>query len=58
LWRVIERLTRAVPRAIRNAAYDWLARHRHGLAGGEPGATCLVLTREQRARFVDSDDAI
>jgi predicted DCC family thiol-disulfide oxidoreductase YuxK len=41
-----------VPRALRDAAYDLLARHRHRL----PGATdaCFVPSPEDRARFLDA----
>jgi len=43
-------LLRAVPRAVRDAAYDLVARHRRLL--GAPDR-CLVLSAEERARFLD-----
>ena len=39
-----------IPRTIRDAAYDFIARHRHQLAGGE---TCLVPAPDVRARFLE-----
>jgi predicted DCC family thiol-disulfide oxidoreductase YuxK len=41
---------RLVPRPLRDAAYDLVARHRHRLSG----ATCFVPTPEVRARFLDA----
>jgi len=38
-----------VPRRLRDAGYDLIARHRHQLAGG---ATCLVPGPDVRARFL------
>lgn len=40
-----------VPRRLRDAAYDSVARHRHRLPGA--GATCVVPTPEVGARFLD-----
>jgi predicted DCC family thiol-disulfide oxidoreductase YuxK len=49
-WRVA--LTgRVVPRPIRDAAYDLIARHRHSLPG--TGPACLVPSPEVRERFLD-----
>lgn len=42
-----------VPRPLRDAAYDLVARHRHRL-GGAAGA-CYVPTPGERARFLDSE---
>ena len=50
-WRLLAALGRAVPRPVRDAVYDWVARHRLRLAGGADG--CLLPTPEQRARFLD-----
>jgi predicted DCC family thiol-disulfide oxidoreductase YuxK len=47
-WRVLGVLGRIVPRAVRDAAYDLVARHRRRLASND---VCMVLTPEQRARF-------
>lgn len=52
VWRVIGRLGRLVPRPIRDAAYDVVARHRHRIVGRP---VCVVPTPEQRARFVDPE---
>jgi predicted DCC family thiol-disulfide oxidoreductase YuxK len=49
IWSVLAALGTFVPRALRDAAYDWIARHRHQLAAD----TCLVPTPEQRIRFLD-----
>ena len=38
-----------VPRFLRNAAYDWIARRRHRLANG----FCALPTPEQRKRFLE-----
>ncbi len=38
-----------VPRPLRDAAYDLVARHRHRL----PGAACVVPTAAQRTRFLE-----
>jgi predicted DCC family thiol-disulfide oxidoreductase YuxK len=40
-----------VPRPLRDAAYAWIARHRRQLGGG---AVCLVVSAEQRRRFLDA----
>ena len=40
-----------VPRRLRDAAYDLVARHRHRLRAGGPA--CLVPRPEDRARFLD-----
>lgn len=49
-WRLLLPL-RVVPRPLRDAAYDLLARHRHRLAGA---AACVVPTAEESARFLDA----
>ena len=50
-WRAAAAVGRAVPRALRDAVYDWIARHRMRLAGGGDG--CLLPSPAQRARFLD-----
>jgi predicted DCC family thiol-disulfide oxidoreductase YuxK len=47
-WRLIAWLGALVPRAWRDAVYDLIARHRHGLADSEH---CLLPTAQQRRRF-------
>jgi len=42
-----------VPRPLRDAAYDLLARHRHRLPG--TADACVVPTPEVRARFLDAE---
>lgn len=51
VWRALGVLTAIVPRAIRDSAYDFIARRRHKLIRGP--ASCVVPTAEQRPRFVD-----
>lgn len=48
-WQALASLGTLVPAFVRDAAYDWIARHRRQLA---PQA-CLVPTAEQRRRFID-----
>jgi len=40
-----------VPRPIRDAVYDWVARHRYGWFGKHD--TCRLPTPEERAVFLD-----
>jgi len=47
-WRVLALLGALVPRPVRDAAYDLVARHRHGLADS---TDCLIPTAQQRRRF-------
>jgi predicted DCC family thiol-disulfide oxidoreductase YuxK len=49
-WRVLSQIGRLVPRPLRDAVYDFVARHRHTIAGRN---VCVVPTSEQRARFID-----
>jgi predicted DCC family thiol-disulfide oxidoreductase YuxK len=49
VWSLLASLGALVPRPVRDAVYDWIARHRHELAAD----ACLVPTPEQRARFID-----
>ena len=48
-WRLAG-VTALIPRVLRDALYDLVARHRHQLTRGGP--QCLVPTAEQRARFL------
>lgn len=48
LWRVVAAAGHVVPAALRDAVYDWVARHRLSLAA----PACLLPTAEQRARFL------
>lgn len=48
-WSILAALGTIVPRRLRDAVYDWIARHRHQLAAD----ACLVPTPEQRSRFLD-----
>jgi predicted DCC family thiol-disulfide oxidoreductase YuxK len=45
----LARMARVLPRPIRDHAYDWVARHRHRLAG----PACLVPAPGDRSRFLD-----
>jgi predicted DCC family thiol-disulfide oxidoreductase YuxK len=51
IWAPLGALGTVVPRFIRDAVYDLIARHRHQLVRG--GAACLVPSPEQRDRFLD-----
>lgn len=48
-WWSVLRVARLVPRAIRDGAYDLVARHRHRLSV----ASCLLPPADQRDRFLD-----
>jgi predicted DCC family thiol-disulfide oxidoreductase YuxK len=52
-WRMVAALAAVVPRSVADAAYDFIARHRHKLTRGNPA--CLLPTPEQRSRFIDWD---
>jgi predicted DCC family thiol-disulfide oxidoreductase YuxK len=47
-WWTVARIIRLVPRPLRDAAYDLIARHRHQLSR----ADCLVPTAAERRRFL------
>ena len=49
VWAVLGSLGALVTSPIRDAAYDWIARHRHQLAAD----ACLIPTPGQKARFID-----
>jgi predicted DCC family thiol-disulfide oxidoreductase YuxK len=49
LWSVLASLGSIVPRTLLDAAYAWIARHRHQLVA----EACLVPTPDQRRRFID-----
>jgi predicted DCC family thiol-disulfide oxidoreductase YuxK len=49
-WAVLARLARLVPRALRDAAYRWLARNRIRLFGSVE--LCALPTAAERARFL------
>ena len=49
-WSVLGRLGAFVPRFVRDAAYDFIARHRHKIIRADP--SCLLPSPEQRARFI------
>jgi len=51
VWRPLGALAASVPRAIRDAIYALVARHRHRLIRGGPA--CVVPTPEERNRFLD-----
>ena len=50
-WR-LALIGQLLPRRVRDLAYDWVARHRHSLAGAP---ACVVPDPAQRARFLDQD---
>jgi predicted DCC family thiol-disulfide oxidoreductase YuxK len=49
-WRLLA-LGHLLPRRLRDAVYDLVARHRHRLVGG--GSQCFLPPAEVRARFLD-----
>jgi predicted DCC family thiol-disulfide oxidoreductase YuxK len=51
VWTALAWLGGLVPSVVRDALYDFIARNRQKLVRG--GASCLLPTIEQRARFVD-----
>jgi predicted DCC family thiol-disulfide oxidoreductase YuxK len=48
-WWTVARILRLVPRPLRDAAYDLIARNRHRLSR----ADCLVPNAAERRRFID-----
>ena len=50
-WRLAARLLEAVPRACRDPAYRWIARHRYRLFGQR--ASCRLPEPTQAWRFLD-----
>jgi predicted DCC family thiol-disulfide oxidoreductase YuxK len=51
VWRPLGALAAIVPRTIRDAVYDLIARHRHRLV--RAGPACVIPTPEERNRFLD-----
>ena len=51
VWRPLGLLAAVVPRVVRDAVYDLIARHRHRLIRGAPA--CVIPTLEERGRFLD-----
>ncbi len=49
-WKWLN-LLRIIPRPLRNAVYDWTARHRYALLGRR--AACMVPSENLRSRFHD-----
>ena len=49
LWAILGSLGMIVPRQVGDAAYAWIAKHRHTLAAD----ACVVPTPAQRRRFID-----
>ncbi len=49
-WRVFYAF-RIIPRAIRNAVYDWVARNRYQWFGKRE--SCMIPTPDLKARFLD-----
>ena len=51
VWGAFARVGAVVPRFVRDALYDLVARHRQRLAGA--GTSCLMPTADERTRFLD-----
>jgi predicted DCC family thiol-disulfide oxidoreductase YuxK len=51
-WFHLVRVAALLPRRLRDAAYDFVARHRHQLSGDGP--SCLIPGPDVRSRFLDS----
>jgi predicted DCC family thiol-disulfide oxidoreductase YuxK len=51
IWRVLGALGRVVPRVVRDATYDVVARHRQQISGRADA--CLLPSPDQRVRFID-----
>jgi predicted DCC family thiol-disulfide oxidoreductase YuxK len=49
-WAALGAIGALVPRVLRDAIYDFVARHRHQLVRGD--TSCLLPTPEQQARFI------
>jgi predicted DCC family thiol-disulfide oxidoreductase YuxK len=54
IWKFLAALGHILPRPVRDATYDLVARNRHSLGVAD---SCLLPTPEQRTRFVDPDFA-
>ena len=52
VWRAAL-LGRLLPEAVRDALYDFIARHRHRMAMARPPERCLVVPPEQVDRFLE-----
>ncbi|MEP6691698.1 MAG: DCC1-like thiol-disulfide oxidoreductase family protein [Gemmatimonadaceae bacterium] len=52
IWRALGAVGHVLPRALRDAGYDFIARRRHELPGIAPA--CLLPSSEQRKRFLES----
>jgi predicted DCC family thiol-disulfide oxidoreductase YuxK len=50
VWTLLAAVGSIVPRFVRDAVYDLVARHRHKIIRADP--SCLLPTPEQRARFI------
>jgi predicted DCC family thiol-disulfide oxidoreductase YuxK len=53
VWWLLARIGALVPRAVRDALYDFVARHRHQIIRGD--ASCLLPSPDERARFLEWD---
>ncbi|MGE0445392.1 MAG: thiol-disulfide oxidoreductase DCC family protein [Vicinamibacterales bacterium] len=49
-WRLLGRAAMLVPRALRDAVYDFIARHRHRMFGED---VCFLPPPDVRQRFVE-----
>lgn len=52
VWTALAMIGSMVPRRLRDAVYDFIARHRHKIIP-RGAASCLLPTGDQRARFID-----
>jgi len=50
-WALLAAVARLIPRALRDGAYNWIARNRHGLLANS--TSCTLPTAAERTRFFD-----
>lgn len=48
-WKILSKITRIVPRSLRDLVYRWIARNRHKLNKN----ACLLHFKEENSRFLD-----
>jgi len=54
IWKALASVSRIVPRGMRDAIYDWVARNRYGWFGRR--SSCRVPSADEAARFIDAGE--